>query len=138
MAQLAPRPVLLQTRFCLASRDETGGGTMWCRYSKDYIKLADFGVAHIFTGHDDTLSRTAGTPAFMAPESVSSNSVSFAGKPVDVWAMGVTLFCFLFAETPFQTTGNQVQLFTLIRNTVRHFALRHSRSQKLAVIHPGA
>lgn len=37
----------------------------------------------------DGLRDTAGTPAFMAPESVQVSSATFAGRPVDLWAMGV-------------------------------------------------
>jgi serine/threonine protein kinase len=38
-------------------------------YSKDTVKLADFGVAHICADFsDDTLCDSIGTPAFMPPE----------------------------------------------------------------------
>ena len=84
------------------------------RYAREYIKLADFGVAHISKGSDNTLCKTAGTPAFMAPESLSAESTKFEGKPVDLWAMGVTLYCLLYGTTPFE--GNTpMQLYTQIR-----------------------
>uniref|UniRef100_A0A3B5LKJ5 calcium/calmodulin-dependent protein kinase n=1 Tax=Xiphophorus couchianus TaxID=32473 RepID=A0A3B5LKJ5_9TELE len=66
-----------------------------------HVKIADFGVSNEFEGHDALLSSTAGTPAFMAPEMMSELQQSFSGKALDVWAMGVTLYCFVFGECPF-------------------------------------
>ncbi|XP_054901255.1 calcium/calmodulin-dependent protein kinase kinase 1b isoform X2 [Poeciliopsis prolifica] len=66
-----------------------------------HVKIADFGVSNEFEGHDALLSSTAGTPAFMAPEMMSELEQSFSGKALDVWAMGVTLYCFVFGKCPF-------------------------------------
>ncbi|KAF3820650.1 hypothetical protein GH733_005195 [Mirounga leonina] len=44
-----------------------------------HIKIADFGVSNEFKGSDALLSNTA----------------------LDVWAMGVTLYCFVFGQCPF-------------------------------------
>jgi len=32
------------------------------------VKISDFGVSHVFHGDDDTLKRSAGSPAFLSPE----------------------------------------------------------------------
>uniref|UniRef100_A0A3Q3EIH9 non-specific serine/threonine protein kinase n=1 Tax=Labrus bergylta TaxID=56723 RepID=A0A3Q3EIH9_9LABR len=66
-----------------------------------HVKIADFGVSNQFEGNDALLSGTAGTPAFMAPETLSDTRKSFSGKALDVWAMGVTLYCFVFGKCPF-------------------------------------
>ncbi|XP_075034402.1 calcium/calmodulin-dependent protein kinase kinase 2 isoform X2 [Mixophyes fleayi] len=66
-----------------------------------HIKIADFGVSNQFEGTDAFLSNTVGTPAFMAPETLSETSRIFSGKALDVWAMGVTLYCFVFGQCPF-------------------------------------
>ncbi|XP_067263008.1 calcium/calmodulin-dependent protein kinase kinase 1 [Chanodichthys erythropterus] len=66
-----------------------------------HVKIADFGVSNQFEGNDAMLSSTAGTPAFMAPETLSDNRKSFSGKALDVWAMGVTLYCFVYGKCPF-------------------------------------
>ncbi|KAJ7997352.1 hypothetical protein DPEC_G00228090 [Dallia pectoralis] len=66
-----------------------------------HVKIADFGVSNQFEGNDALLSSTAGTPAFMAPETLSDARQSFSGKALDVWAMGVTLYCFVFGKCPF-------------------------------------
>ncbi|XP_070204755.1 calcium/calmodulin-dependent protein kinase kinase 1-like isoform X2 [Littorina saxatilis] len=67
-----------------------------------HIKIADFGVSNEFDGKDAFLSNTAGTPAFMAPETLQENHPQFHGKALDIWAMGVTLYCFVFGRVPFQ------------------------------------
>uniref|UniRef100_A0ABM5F2H9 Calcium/calmodulin-dependent protein kinase kinase 2 isoform X2 n=1 Tax=Pogona vitticeps TaxID=103695 RepID=A0ABM5F2H9_9SAUR len=66
-----------------------------------HIKIADFGVSNEFKGTDALLTNTVGTPAFMAPETLSETRKIFSGKAVDVWAMGITLYCFLFGQCPF-------------------------------------
>ncbi|XP_047235701.1 calcium/calmodulin-dependent protein kinase kinase 1 isoform X2 [Girardinichthys multiradiatus] len=66
-----------------------------------HVKIADFGVSNQFEGNDALLSSTAGTPAFMAPETLSEKCKSFSGKALDVWAMGITLYCFVFGKCPF-------------------------------------
>lgn len=45
-----------------------------------HIKIADFGVSNQFEGNDALLSSTAGTPAFMAPETLSDSAEGFSGK----------------------------------------------------------
>uniref|UniRef100_A0A8C0ITB9 Protein kinase domain-containing protein n=1 Tax=Chelonoidis abingdonii TaxID=106734 RepID=A0A8C0ITB9_CHEAB len=66
-----------------------------------HIKIADFGVSNEFKGTDALLTNTVGTPAFMAPETLSETRRIFSGKALDVWAMGITLFCFVFGQCPF-------------------------------------
>ncbi|XP_073903268.1 calcium/calmodulin-dependent protein kinase kinase 1 isoform X6 [Castor canadensis] len=66
-----------------------------------HVKIADFGVSNQFEGNDAQLSSTAGTPAFMAPEAISDSGQSFSGKALDVWATGVTLYCFIYGKCPF-------------------------------------
>ncbi|XP_057215777.1 calcium/calmodulin-dependent protein kinase kinase 2 isoform X1 [Triplophysa rosa] len=66
-----------------------------------HIKIADFGVSNQFEGADALLTSTVGTPAFLAPETLSETRKNFSGKALDVWAMGVTLHCFIFGVCPF-------------------------------------
>uniref|UniRef100_A0A3B3ZL99 Protein kinase domain-containing protein n=1 Tax=Periophthalmus magnuspinnatus TaxID=409849 RepID=A0A3B3ZL99_9GOBI len=66
-----------------------------------HIKIADFGVSNQFEGTDALLTSTVGTPAFLAPEALSETRKNFSGKALDVWAMGITLYCFVFGVCPF-------------------------------------
>ncbi|RKP26964.1 kinase-like domain-containing protein, partial [Syncephalis pseudoplumigaleata] len=65
------------------------------------LKIADLGVSEMFEHGDDTMKRTAGSPAFMAPELVSVDRHAFSGKAADIWSMGVTLYCMCFGRLPF-------------------------------------
>lgn len=65
------------------------------------IKIADFGVSNQFEGTDALLTSSVGTPAFMAPETILVSRRNFHGKALDVWAMGVTLYCFVVGQCPF-------------------------------------
>ena len=44
------------------------------------LQIADFGVSNEFQGRDALLTSTAGTPAFMAPETLKEEKEQFAGK----------------------------------------------------------
>lgn len=50
---------------------------------------------------DDTVKATEGTYHFMSPEQCDPDCSGFGAKQVDVWALGVTMFCMLFNRTPF-------------------------------------
>jgi len=63
-------------------------------------KICDFSVSHVFEDNDDRLSSSAGAPAFLAPELVSVRGQSH-GKPTDIWALGVTLYYFIYGTCPF-------------------------------------
>ena len=53
-------------------------------------------MSNQFDGDDAVISNSVGTPAFMPPEAITEHSSSWLGKPMDVWAMGITLFSFVF------------------------------------------
>ncbi|KAF7720853.1 hypothetical protein EC973_005904 [Apophysomyces ossiformis] len=79
---------------------------------------------------DRDLAETAGTPAFFAPELCCAGDPSLntsdedteerpgkarprISKAIDVWALGVTLYCFIFGRTPF-TAATEFELFDII------------------------
>lgn len=71
------------------------------------VKISDFGVSFAaqLDGQDQDdveLARTAGTPAFLAPE--LCNTEGTCGKvtyKIDIWALGITLYCLIFGDLPF-------------------------------------
>jgi [calcium/calmodulin-dependent protein kinase] kinase len=79
------------------------------------LKVSDFGTAHSVQ-HGDALSTLAGTHAFMAPEMLSSGR-PFAGKPIDMWAAGITLYYFIHGCTPFNSRKIP-QLYEQIKSEV--------------------
>lgn len=101
-------------------------------------KISDFGVSYYnpylastapnITLHpsdeelnkiDRELAETAGTPAFFAPElCCAGDQTSITKKPriskaIDVWALGVTLYCFIFGQCPF-IAATEFELFDTI------------------------
>lgn len=89
-----------------------------------HIKISDFGVSYL--GRQKTeradeeysesdapdfdeaveLAKTVGTPAFYAPELCSTDLDPNVPPPpitgaIDVWALGVTLYCLIFGRVPF-------------------------------------
>jgi len=109
------------------------------------VKISDFGVsfASSLGSSDDgelfndmELAKTVGTPAFFAPElcqtnfSASSSTVNFdstkmmmtpsgsfpkVNHKIDIWALGVTLYCLLFGKVPFNAES-EFKLFDVIVN----------------------
>uniref|UniRef100_A0A8C6YRH4 non-specific serine/threonine protein kinase n=1 Tax=Nothoprocta perdicaria TaxID=30464 RepID=A0A8C6YRH4_NOTPE len=95
-----------------------------------HVKIADFGVSNQFEGNDAQLSSTAGTPAFMAPEAISDTGKSFSGKALDVWAMGITLYCFVYGKCPF-IDEYILGLHNRIKNKPVEFPEEPQRSKEL-------
>lgn len=86
------------------------------------VKISDFGVSYLGNGprEDSTgdqsesdapevdeaieLAKTVGTPAFYAPELCQTelDAETFKiDKAIDIWALGVTLYCLIYGRVPF-------------------------------------
>ncbi|PRP87322.1 calcium/calmodulin-dependent protein kinase kinase 2 beta isoform 3 [Planoprotostelium fungivorum] len=66
------------------------------------LKICDFGVAQSIENSAQTLTGSQGSPAFLAPEILVGSKKAFRGKPLDIWAAGVSLYCFVFGRVPFR------------------------------------
>lgn len=79
------------------------------------LKIVDFGVSEMFDKQDQMkTAKSAGSPAFMPPELCVARHGEVDGKAVDIWSMGVTLFCLLFGRIPFERHG-MIELYQAIR-----------------------
>ncbi|KAI0393684.1 Pkinase-domain-containing protein [Xylariaceae sp. FL0594] len=68
----------------------------------DVLKIVDFGVSEMFQKQDEMMtSKSAGSPAFIAPELCQARHGEVSGKAADVWSMGVTLYCLKYGKLPF-------------------------------------
>nr|CAG8547749.1 10330_t:CDS:10 [Entrophospora candida] len=81
----------------------------------DILKIVDFGVSEIFVRGNDKTTKSAGSPAFMAPELCKAHHGEISGKAADIWSMGVTLYCLVFGRLPFEK-DNILELYESIKN----------------------
>ncbi|KAK9768055.1 hypothetical protein K7432_001640 [Basidiobolus ranarum] len=81
----------------------------------DTLKIVDFGVSEMFVKGDDRMKKSAGSPAFMAPELCSGNHGDISGRATDIWSMGVTLYCLAFGTLPFPA-NSIVEIYDSIKN----------------------
>src|ERR1700758_2689942 len=65
-------------------------------------KIADFGIAKLNLAHFTVPGRVLGTPAYMAPEQLSGESVD--GRS-DLFSLGVILYAIVTGHSPFQGTS---------------------------------
>ncbi|TGZ80310.1 kinase-like protein [Ascodesmis nigricans] len=130
-------------------RDIKPANLLW---TEDKVtKISDFGVSFLGRpirddGDDDTedeeptgfeqdeleLAKTAGTPAFFAPELCCLDPLQ-ARLPItnaiDVWALGVTLFCFIYGRVPF-IADHEYSLFKSITDDELIIPRRRIRPHK--------
>eukprot|EP00753_Platysulcus_tardus_P001367 PLAT11303.1.p1 GENE.PLAT11303.1~~PLAT11303.1.p1 ORF type:complete len:444 (+),score=176.33 PLAT11303.1:67-1332(+) len=81
------------------------------------VKVADFGFARFKHPGEATLTTICGTPGYIAPEILEGAPYTEA---VDVWSLGVILYCMLCGYPPFYSES-QPELFALIRSGTFEF-----------------
>lgn len=92
------------------------------------VKITDFGCSRVLDSAEELVSRTTGTPVFYAPEMTRREPYNpFAA---DIWALGVTLYQFVFGVTPF-TGGSAQELYTSIANDELAFPKSQYVSEEL-------
>ncbi|KUJ06603.1 kinase-like protein [Mollisia scopiformis] len=117
----------------IVHRDIKPANLLWTRDHR--VKISDFGVSYFgrpirdgeteeniseadATDFDDDLelAKTVGTPAFFAPELCYTDLDKEQPKiteQIDVWSLGITLYCLVFARIPF-LADDEYQLFRAI------------------------
>lgn len=79
------------------------------------IKLTDFGVAREVSGDGrfaPIMTEKPGKLRYMAPEIL--HSLEFDGRSADVFALGVTLFCMLTGNAPFEAASRKDKRWEMI------------------------
>ncbi|KAG0314862.1 hypothetical protein BG000_005421 [Podila horticola] len=77
---------------------------------------------------DDMTKKSAGSPAFMAPELCRPDHGEVSGRATDIWSMGVTLYCIRYGRLPF-VSSNIIDLNRLIRDN--DFEMPGEQDQRL-------
>ncbi|GAB1313603.1 hypothetical protein MFIFM68171_03813 [Madurella fahalii] len=131
-------------------RDIKPANLLWTKEHR--VKIADFGVSYfgrpVRDGEpDDTISeseardfdndlelaKTVGTPAFFAPELCYTDlhddrpgAQPKVTEQIDVWSLGVTLYCLIFARIPF-LAEDEWQMFRKIATEEVYIPTRRLR-----------
>ena len=86
-----------------------------------HCKITDFNISNILKDNIDLPSKKIeGTNYFRAPETcitdASGTSIDFKGKPLDIWALGVTSYILAYKQFPFKAENedNIIELFEII------------------------
>mmetsp|Transcript_2829 Transcript_2829/g.2650 ORF Transcript_2829/g.2650 Transcript_2829/m.2650 type:complete len:163 (-) Transcript_2829:617-1105(-) len=70
------------------------------------IKIVDFGISGMCKGKRSERN-DAGTLRYMAPEMISESN-STANPAIDVWAIGVMLYCMVYEKFPFNGDSPEI------------------------------
>jgi serine/threonine protein kinase len=70
----------------------------------------------LLSENDLDLAKTAGSPAFFAPElcTFDPDKRPIITKAIDVWALGITFYCLLFGREPFPGVYGEMELYEKI------------------------
>ncbi|KAH7012688.1 kinase-like domain-containing protein [Microdochium trichocladiopsis] len=141
----------------IVHRDIKPANLLW---TKDHrTKISDFGVSYfgrpIRDGEpnefvpeseardfddDLELAKTVGTPAFLAPELCYTDLNEPQPKiseQIDVWSLGVTLYCLIFARIPFMAE-DEYQMFRKITKDDVHIPRRRLRPVDPQLAYPAS
>ncbi|KAJ2798905.1 hypothetical protein H4R21_003742 [Coemansia helicoidea] len=95
-------------RNCIVHRDLKPNNVMLDEANQ--VRLIDFGFANIFEW-DKQLSTFCGSPSYASPEIVCG--IRYTGPEVDIWSLGVILYCMLSGSLPFQG-ATQSEIFAKV------------------------
>lgn len=151
-ARRAFRDVVLGLQYLhyqgIVHRDIKPANLLWTRDHS--VKISDFGVSYFGRPMrefepDDTvseseaqdfddeleLSKTVGTPAFFAPElcytDLDGGPPPKISEKIDIWSLGVTLYCMIFARIPF-LAEDEFQMFRKIATEKVYIPKRRLRA----------
>ena len=85
------------------------------------IKIGDFGISKILMKNHKKTKAHIGTPIYMAPEVINSESYDYE---VDIWSLGITFFELMTFHAPFKG-NNQFGLFNNIINGIKYVSFNN-------------
>jgi serine/threonine protein kinase len=95
--------------------------------TNDNVFLVDFGVSEILCEKTMMTSIRTGTLLFFAPELFLQED--FLGPPIDIWALGVTLFAMLYGYLPFNGNSFDEIKNNILNNDIHYppFSKKHEK-----------
>ncbi|XP_067010659.2 serine/threonine-protein kinase Chk2 [Anabrus simplex] len=87
------------------------------------VKISDFGLSKFFSSQS-ILTTYCGTPMYVAPEILETKGRGVYTNQVDVWSLGVILYCCLSGLTPFSDNYMGLTLAEQIRSGTYTFPHR--------------
>jgi len=94
------------------------------------VKLIDFGLYDFITEvNGGNFNRRAGSEEYCAPE-IFNTATNFSGVKLDVWCLGVVLYCLLSAQFPFDTKQRRTVILSGKQHPLPTFSFPISESSK--------
>ncbi|KAA6401588.1 MAG: putative Calcium/calmodulin-dependent protein kinase kinase 1 [Streblomastix strix] len=90
------------------------------RKEDDTIKICDFGVSSYYEDMTTLITTVKGTPPFIPPEAVNPITVKNGYLPslADIYAIGVTLFMFIYGHLPYDEENKYNLYKSVINNPI--------------------
>ena len=110
---------------------------------KKICKITDFNFSSILDNlnEDNIGSNGDSVDNFRAPETINLNGNSdnnggdtnreYQGKPLDIWALGVTLYILTYLKFPFDTDKGVLELYKIIKEAKVEFPLEPWYTRKI-------
>ncbi|WP_064439330.1 serine/threonine-protein kinase [Hoyosella altamirensis] len=95
-------------------RDVKPGNILITSYGEP--QLTDFGIARVSGGFTTTAGMIMGSPAFTAPETLTSDAATVAG---DIFSLGATLFCAATGHAAFERREGERVIAQFVRMTTQ-------------------
>lgn len=84
------------------------------------VKVSDFGLSK-FVDSQTMMKTFCGTPMYVAPEILQTGGKGAYTSQVDVWSLGVILYCCLSGLMPFKVHDKTTTLYDQILKGMYHF-----------------
>ena len=110
-----------------------------CR--KKVCKITDFNFSSILENlnEDNIGSNGDNADHFRAPETIhlddeGTEAQEYQGKPLDIWAFGVTLYILTYLKFPFEGGDNILELYQTIKEAKFEFPIEPNYSRKMKYV----
>ena len=98
--------------------------------TNNHCKITDFNVSIMLNKNNEYIGKqTEGTTSFMAPELCSDQVRNVKGKPLDIWALGITAYILAYNDVPFKSANEENMLELLDAIERKDFVFRDDKRE---------